>query len=632
MHPRLPPFLVVAALGLGTLFGLAACHPSASELLVWRRADLWSLPTERKKPLRRVTAYLGAASARDLEAPTPEQRARAPQVSAGEIRALEQVAGQTLRWQLELGREPYFTFIPLRNEQWPCRCTYRVSVLPADGDRQEVLSHLADETSPPAPATVTVDLTAWAGQPIDLILDLDAPADATTTPAPRGLWASPAIWGRYPAAFPGADATHPNVLFLGVDTLRTDALGAWGRQPSLSPAMDRLAAESDVWSDAFTCFNVTNPSFVSMMTGLYGKHHGVWALKTPVGAAAETLAESFSAGGWDTYAVISAHHLGNHNSGLDQGFAKVVLADGQLAGEMAVDTFTDWLAGRDATGSDKPVAAKPFFAWLHLFDAHTPYTPPRPYALGYAARRSVGLSPLLDWTHFREPGLLAFTDPVLGGHRDLYAGEVAYIDRQVDRLLGFLDSRRLLESTIVVLVADHGESLDEHGIHFRHAGLYDTTTHVPLMIRWPGPPGRGRRLAGLVQTLDLYPTLLAAAGLPVPTNDGVDLRELTAPGKNGRRLVFADHSERQGVMVRSRTHKYITSHGNAFIPDGAYLYDLTKDPGEVVNLAGQGLPVEAEMARLLAAWQADVRRGIAAEPDRLLSAEEQARLKALGYL
>jgi arylsulfatase A-like enzyme len=442
------------------------------------------------------------------------------------------------------------------------------------------------------------------------------------------LWGSPALYERNPAERPARRGGKPNILFLGLDTLRADELGAWGRDPSLTPSLDRLAKESDVWLNAFTAFNVTNPSFVSMMTGLYGKNHGVYDLQTPLPPNHVTLAERLHDGaGYQTLAVISARHLGDHNSGLGQGFDQVVRADEHYAGELAVDTAMDWIGPRAA-------GPKPFFAWVHLFDPHTPHTPPQPYALGFRPSSPMGLAPVRAWIPFRQPGPRAFTEPVLGGNRDLYDGEVAYLDRQVGRLLDFLASRGLLENTLVVVVADHGESLGEHGILFRHVGLHDTTTHVPLMIRWPGRERDGRRIDGLVQTIDLFPTLLAAAGLPVPAQDGEDLRTLTGEDgdKPGRRAVFAEHAAKLGLMVRTREYKYILSQGNArFFPDGPSLYDLKADPAETKNLAGRNLPVERQMADLLFRWLAD-RRHHSQTTTQDLSQEEIERLKALGYL
>jgi arylsulfatase A-like enzyme len=244
----------------------------------------------------------------------------------------------------------------------------------------------------------------------------------------------------------------------------------------------------------------------------------------------------------------------------------------------------------------------------------------------------MGLAPVRNWTQFRAPGPRAFTEAVLGADKDLYDGEVAYLDHQLGRLLDWLDGHGYGENTVVVVVADHGESLGEHGIRFRHVGLHDTTTHVPLMIRWPERgAGQGRRFPGLVQTIDLYPTLLAAAGLKADRVDGQDLRELTGNGRAGRRAVFSEHAGRLGVSVRTPEYRYGLNQGNApFIPDGPVLYDLKADPQETQSLAGRGLPAEKELNGLLLRWLAD-RRKTPTPRSRDLTEEEVQRLKALGY-
>jgi arylsulfatase A-like enzyme len=174
---------------------------------------------------------------------------------------------------------------------------------------------------------------------------------------------------------------------------------------------------------------------------------------------------------------------------------------------------------------------------------------------------------------------------------------------------------------------------------------------VPLIVRWPeglleGPqwlPRRGRRFSGLVQTIDLFPTLLGAAGLEPTPSDGVDLRRLTpapdgpaptegeASPSRGRRYVFAEHANGLGAMVRDRRYKYIVSQGNPFFRDGASLFDLERDPLETVNLAGRGLPAETELADLLARWRAATRPRPETRP-RQITEEEEQQLRSLGYL
>jgi arylsulfatase len=645
-RPVRPPALRLLALLLLAAC-LSACRAESGERGAsgaWVRRDLWGERPEvevspfggRRRPFGREVSYLGTSEVRDLSKVPPQQLANIPRRTAAQVRALSQSAGSRLKWRVKVGPEAYVSFIPLGTpaDRPPCPCTFRMGVRTPDGAIHELSRLPVDPMGPIAQAAVEVPLAAWQGQEIDLLFQIDGPPPVPGQPVPAALWGSPALYQRGGAAASPRrdDGRRPNVLLIGFDTLRADALGPWGRTPSLSPSLDRLAAESDVWLDAYSTFNVTNPSFVSILTGLYGKDHGVYDLQTPLPRARTTLAELFAGAGYDTLAVISARHLGDHNSGLGQGFGQVITAGEHHSAELAVDLTADWLAARSAPSDRKEAGAKPFFAWLHLFDPHTPHTPPEPYAVGFRPAAPMGLAPVSSWVPFRPPGPRDFDEPVLGGQRDLYAGEVAYLDRQLGRLLDFLESRGLLEDTVLALVADHGENLGDHGILYRHLGLWDTTTHVPLLIRRPGPRAEGRQFRGLVQTLDLFPTLLRQAGLAVPDQDGRDLYELTADGKTGRRAVFAEHAGRLGLMVRTDAHLYTLSAGNnpRLIPDGPALYDLAADPAQNVNRAGQGLPAEKELDTLLKRWLAD-RRPSTAPRSRALSEEEEQRLRALGY-
>jgi arylsulfatase A-like enzyme len=634
-------FRRIAVLALASVLSLAACRAreEASAPLPWQRIDLWQVkpevelvPGDNKwlRPAVQVIGYLGAEEVRDMSRVPPQQLVAFPKRTAGQIRVIEQIASSRLKWRMRIGQDAYFSFIPLGTQKG-CACRYLFGVRDA-GVIKELYRVEVPAVGPLAAATVEVDLSPYIGHEVDLLFQIDAPAELLVPvpghPFPTALVGSPALYQRHPLppAPPStaAPSDRPNILLIGVDTLRADHVGAWGREPSLTPAMDQLAGQSDVWLDAYSAFNVTNPSFASIFTGLYGKNHGVYDLQTPLPPSHTTLAEHLRGAGYETLAIISAAHLGDHNSGLGQGFQDVTRATEHFAGELAVDMTLDWIATRNGK--------HPYFVWLHLFDPHTPHTPPQPFALGFRPANASGLDPIRAWVPFRQPGPRSFDEPVLGGNRDLYDGEVAYLDRQIGRLLGFLESRGALENTLVALVADHGESLGEHGVLYRHVGLYDTTTHVPLMIRWPGRERTGRRIEGLVQTIDLFPTLLKAAKLPVPPQDGVDLGELTADGKHGRRAVFAEHSGKLGLMVRTPDFKYILSQGNTrFFPDGASFYGLKADPGETRNLAGQGLPAEQQLADLLRRWLADRRNSPGTKP-REQSDEEKARLKALGYV
>jgi arylsulfatase len=586
----------------------------------WERVDLWQreprvLRSGPRGDVEPVLALHGPPEVRDAATLTPRDLQRVPQLLPPRLRALRQLAGSTIAWRLALGETPSLSFVALPATS-PCGARGTVRVAAGEATPEEVWSGAPPPPGLPVPAEVRVDLARWANSEVDLELSVEADPSAS---ACSFDWGAPEVVAVGAVATqPGADGP-PNILLLGADTLRADALGAWGRQPSLTPALDALAAESDVWTHAFSTVNATNQSFASIHTGLYVHHHGVRDLETPLPAEHVTLAERLGEAGYATHAILAAQHLGPHNSGLDQGFDQLVPAENTSSARLVVDSAMQWLEARERQ--------KPFFLWLHFFDPHTPHTPPAPYALGERHDASYGLGPVLGWSPFRTLGARSFRETRLGGESDLYAGEVAYLDRQIDRLLGFLRERGMLQNTLVVFVADHGENLEDHGVRYRHAGLWDTTTHVPMMIRWPGDRPAGRRVDSLVQTIDLYPTLLGAAGLRPNAQDGQDLRSAS----RGRRAVFADQADGEGGAVRTRTFRYFESVGSKLVPAGSYLYDLAADPGELVNLAGSGRSEEAELRALLQRWRATATARPVVE-QRTLSPEDEAELRALGYL
>jgi arylsulfatase A-like enzyme len=620
---------LLAVLGCAVLIGREVpAAPPPPPPQGWYRVDLSSTPPTLLRGTPDAYKAQLAGQGDDLAQPSAGLSRGGVVLTAPRTHALRQI-GSTLSWRLSLGGEPYLTFTPLAD---PSRCRAVATVYAGElgGPPVRLWTGTAPVNAWPAGPEIVVDLSRWARRDIGLHFDVRRATNGYRD-CPM-VWGSPAVLSRYvPASSPRLPKTPPNVLLLAVDTLRADALGAWGRRPTVTPALDALAAESDVFLDAFSTSNSTNPSFSSIHTGLYVQHHGVRDLRTPLPAVHVTLAERFAAAGYDTHAVLSAQHLDNVASGLGQGFATVDEAVDHSAARLAVDQAMNWL--------QRP-RRKPFFLWVHLFDPHTPHMPPAPFALGQRAATRYGLSPVADWVSFRSGGLRPFRIPGLAADRDLYFGEVAYADREIDRLLGLLESRGQLGDTLVAFVADHGENLEDHGLAYRHAGLWDTTTHVPLMIRWPdrvaSAPNvrggaaitRGRRLRGLVQTIDLFPTLLAAAGLRPNTTDGRDLRTLVDGGRGGRPAVFAEQADGVGASVRTPSWRYFVSAGSKLVAPGAYLYDLRRDPGEVVNLAGKGRREEAELRAMLVRWRLD---GKPSAPRSKLTPEEEAALRALGY-
>lgn len=308
----------------------------------------------------------------------------------------------------------------------------------------------------------------------------------------------------------GGLATRPerrNLFLITLDTTRRDAMGFLGRSPSITPHLDALAAVSAVFTDAYTVAPLTLPAHTSLLTGLYpNSHHLRDNSVAALAPEATTLAEALSAEGWRATADVAAIVL-DSCYGLDQGFAtyrdppRDPGRQRLFIAEQKADVMVDQ-ALRDLPAAD---GAAPWFEWLHLFDAHYPYAAP-------------GSAPRPARTEEE-----AYAD-----RRRLYFEEIAWLDAQVGRLLDALRARADWERTVVVVTADHGESLLD-GVEPTHGWfVYDPTMRVPLLLRIPG--AAPRRLDPPVSLVDVMPTLLELLGVARPDLrfDGESLAPLLA--------------------------------------------------------------------------------------------------------
>jgi arylsulfatase A-like enzyme/Tfp pilus assembly protein PilF len=392
-----------------------------------------------------------------------------------------------------------------------------------------------------------------------------------------------------------------NVVVVTLDTLRADRLGCYGFRGVDTPNIDAVASEGVVFEQATATAPMTLPSHASIFTGLIPPNHGVRDNGGFfVEETATTLAERLQDAGWTTGAFVGAWVL-DSRWGLGQGFDhysdrfdlskyKVVnLGTVQKRGDEVMDLALAWL---------DTVKAKKFFAWVHLYDPHTPYDPPEPFLSRY-------------------PG-------------QPYVGEVAYTDRVVGRLVAWLKGAGAWDRTVLVLLADHGESLGEHGENAHTFFVYDATQHVPLVVRTPwGDVGRSR---SQVSTADVTPTVLDLVGLPPqPGTDGRSLARLVLhPAADSPGVAYAEtyfprfHYGWQHLRaVRDGRWKYI----EAPTPE---LYDLRQDPGETRNVHAAFAEQAGELRRRLEEMAGS---GVQAAPDEAsLDPETLQRLAALGYV
>ncbi|MEZ4650192.1 MAG: sulfatase-like hydrolase/transferase [Candidatus Eisenbacteria bacterium] len=399
-----------------------------------------------------------------------------------------------------------------------------------------------------------------------------------------------------------------NLLLISMDTTRRDHLSVYGFEKPTTPHLDALAAEGIVFDRATAPTPITLPSHTTMMTGLYPFHHRVRNNGAYiVGDSLQTLAESLQGRGYRTGAIVGAFPVA-HQFGLDQGFDHY--DDEFPTTSMARHADTAQRRATDVTDLslawlDEP-SDEPFFLWSHYFDPHNPYDPPEPHKSLFA------------------------DDP--------YSGEIHYADAEIGRLLDGLSSRGLLEKTVILVVADHGEGLGDHREMTHSFFVYGSTQRVPLLLRLPnsGPfadrKWRGKRIEEMVGLVDLLPTALHALGLPqreTPEVDGKSLLPVVAKGTPGHSWVYhetlvprLEYGTAELRSLERRQYKYIRAPRRE-------LYDLTHDAAEGSNIAQRDSWVADEMERDLS----DLLRNEGdSRPHTTMDKETIDQLRSLGYL
>jgi arylsulfatase A-like enzyme/Flp pilus assembly protein TadD len=404
---------------------------------------------------------------------------------------------------------------------------------------------------------------------------------------------------------PAGAAAGFNLLLITVDTLRADRLGCYGYPQAETPVIDRLSRPGILFDSATAAAPITLPSHATIMTGLHVPTHGVRNNGTfRLADEHRTLAEELRDRGYQTAAFVGAYVLDGH-FGLDQGFevyddevnpAQDAARQTEFS-ERPADRVSDaalaWLAG----ASVKP---EPFFAWLHYFDPHAPYWPPEAFARRFPDR--------------------------------LYDGEISFTDEQLGRIIGFLEKHALRERTLVVLTADHGESLGEHGEETHALLIYDATVRVPLILSCPALFASDFAYgAGAVGLVDLFPTLLHLLAIDAET--GVDGRDLFADPPGAERALYVESLAPLLHHGWAPLHALRRSGAKLIRAPEMEFFDLASDPGELENRYPEGgtdaARLERELSDLLQRWGSPLESLDTMSP---LDAEERARLEALGYV
>ena len=396
-----------------------------------------------------------------------------------------------------------------------------------------------------------------------------------------------------------------NVLLITIDTLRADHLSCYGSKSVATPVIDALAARGVRFAQAIAQVPLTAPSHASILTGTYPQVHkvrdmGGFILDPNI----PTVATILSAAGRKTAAVVGAAVLSHHygmNRGFDQYFdsmkdeyslKKLPGIVAELRAEVVARRAIDWL--------EKAESGKPFFLWAHFYDPHFPYDPPEPYRSRY--------------------------------RKDPYGGEIAYTDEQVGKLLSALAQRGFESNTLVILMADHGESLGDHGEFTHGVFLYDSTVHVPMIVAGPGVPA-GRVVTQQVRSIDVLPTIADFVGVPPGDKvQGASLKPTIVEGKPPRsNYCYMETLYPKTQMGWSELRGMRTDEFKLVVAPKPELYRFADDRAESRNLIDK-LPADADRLQKKVWEIAGAPKSMEPLVPQPIDDERRRELDALGYV
>ena len=395
----------------------------------------------------------------------------------------------------------------------------------------------------------------------------------------------------------------PSLILVTIDTLRADHLGCYGATAVQTPALDDLAHDSVVFDRAISQVPLTWPSHAAILTGTYPFQNGVQDFTgQPLASQFQSIAQALKRQGYATGAVVSAYVL-DRSWGLDRGFD---FYDDAFSAETFQKKDIGLVDRRAGDSVNRAIAwlertpRRPFFLWLHLYDPHSPYDPPEPYRTQYR------------------------------GH--LYDGEIAYTDFELGRLITWLKRHQLYDSSAVVVLSDHGESLGEHGEQEHGFFVYNSTVHIPLIVKPPaGSRIRPARISRPVETVSVAPTLLRLARARDEIEkqfSGFDLLEPSPADTAAYSETFYPFSS----FGWSPLHALETERYHFIDAPAPELYDLSADPGEQKNLAADQTATVAVLKEKLAARLRERPFTSSSDISSSLSPEAQDKLRALGYV
>jgi arylsulfatase A-like enzyme len=463
-----------------------------------------------------------------------------------------------------------------------------------------------------------------------------------------------------PFAPPGTEKLPlPNVMFISIDTLRPDHLGCYGYESGSTPNIDRIAEEGITFGEAVAPSPRTGPSHISMLTGLYPNHHGATRNGESIAQQVLTLPEILSGSGYHTAGFVSGWPLRDEASGLASRFReysenfsplpwlpevtfKLRLLNLAVVSGPKLGLFSLRRVERNAALTTAEVARwlqrnkdNPFFLWVHYYDPHLPYSPPATGQEKSARNHQNQMNG--DWwrwnTAEREE---LVTDKNLSDQLILlYDEEISYVDAEIGRLHQKLKDLQLDNNTLIVITADHGESLGEHDSYFGHDDLFDTCLKVPLIMKYPAGQWTHQQISHQTRLIDIAPTILDVLSIETQTQfDGKSLlpvinNQVANESEEALAALLENQSEmysvrKQGFKLLWTAPKWV---GSFRLPPKEAFYDLQSDPGELHDVLGEKPALLPEFQRLMAQW-----RNEKTTVEQNLSEEAKEKLKSLGYI
>ncbi len=518
-------------------------------------------------------------------------------------------------------------------------------------------------TTPKRWEPVAVDLAPYAGREVNLKFSLSAGEDNVV-----GLWGAPIVRvrGAQPAAAEAAPAALPvapprNVIFIHADTLRRDHLPFYGYKRDTAPTLAKMVENGVLFTNNISPASWTKIATPSIVTSLYPTAHTVANFPDRLPAAATTIAEVYREAGYATVCYSSVMFTGkftNLHQGYDELHEFTSLKDGMpKSAREYVDRLDGWIDRHPDT---------PFFAYLQVFDPHSPFEPRSPYNTMWAdpAGRQAHVDQVKKLKPFttdfyyaekigkRDDLEKAGVDPetFIAYNEDWYDGSIRGMDAEINRLLEKLRVRGLLESTLIVFYSDHGEEFLEHGRVFHGQSVYGDQTNVPLLLYWPGTLPGGVVVNETVSSLDIMPTALALSRLHAPDEiQGQSLLPLIAAAQKGEATA-------EGWRVEPAVSENVTVGDdklratalldgdwrlidNTFIPKGQErpeyeLFNYRQDPLNLKNVADDHPDIVERLKVELADWRESVKKSQLSRDTSTegMSPQEIERLKSLGYV